>query len=281
MSMLLSRITDKYHILTNSQQKVANYISENIDKIAFITLDELASKIDVSTTTIIRFARKLGFNGYSDMQQSIQDDVMGKVSLPERLSASINIQQDDLLALSIQNDIANINSTIEKLSDDVFQEAINAIVEAKKVYVLGLRSAFSLAFYMESRLGQIKKGVHLIQAIGMLFPEEVIDAGQGDLCIVYLFPRYTKMTINVVSWLRKKGVKILMITSQVNPSINIYADILLPCSVNSISFKSSFVAPMCITNYLVAAVALKNSDEATDTIAQMEEMLSKGYYHGI
>lgn len=281
MSTLLNKITDNYHILTNSQRKVANYISGNIDKIAFYTLDELASKIDVSTTTIIRFARKLGFNGYSDMQQSIQNDVMGKVSLPERLNASINVEQDDLLTLSIKNDLANINSTIEKLSDDILQEAINAIVKAKKVYILGLRSAFSMAFYMESRLGQIKKGVHLVQGIGMLFPEETIDASHGDLCIVYLFPRYTKMTINVVSWLRKKGVKILMITSQVNPSINIHADILLPCAVDSISFKSSFVAPMCITNYLVAAVALKNCDEATDIIAQMEDMLSKGYYHGL
>ncbi|RKL62669.1 MurR/RpiR family transcriptional regulator [Thermoanaerobacteraceae bacterium SP2] len=282
VSDILNKVSQVFDSLTQSQKTVANYVMENINTIAFNTLDDLAQKIGVSTTTIIRFARRLGYSGYSDMQQDIQRHIKGKVSLPERLSeTNSNLKRDQLLIDSFQNDIANLNLTLAGLSEEDLKSTISTIIAGKTVYVLGLRGSFSLAHYMASRLGQIKEHVHLIQAVGMTYPEETVSAGAGDVCIAYMFPRYSKMVANILLWLKKRGVKIILFTSPSYSAVKSYGDIILPCSIKSISFKNSFVAPMCLSNYLVAAVAIENYSSAMDVLARTEEMLSQGYYLGL
>ncbi len=139
---------------------MANYVQEKYEDVAFETLEKLAAKAGVSTTTVIRFSRALG---YSEIQ-----------------------------------------------------EAIRLISGAKNIYVLGMRSSFSLAHYMVSRLGEIKKNVHFVQLTGLIYPEEIVSADVGDVCIAYIFPRYSKTGINILAWMRSRGVKIVLITSNNN-----------------------------------------------------------------
>jgi DNA-binding MurR/RpiR family transcriptional regulator len=279
---LINEVLQIFDSLTQSQKAVANYMMENSNAIAFNTLDDLAQKIGVSTTTIIRFARRLGYSGYSEMQQKIQKQIEGKISLPERLSeTSSSFKRDQLLIDSFQNDIANLNLTLAKLSEEDLESTISTIIAGKNIYVLGLRGSFSLAHYMASRLGQIKEHVHLIQAVGMTYPEEIISAGAGDVCIAYMFPRYSKMVANIVLQLKKHGVKIILFTSQNYSVIKSYGDIILPCSIKSVSIKNSLVAPMCLSNYLVAAVATENYSNAMNVLVRIEEMLNQGYYLGL
>ncbi|CAB1245987.1 MurR/RpiR family transcriptional regulator [Ruminococcaceae bacterium BL-6] len=281
MSDILYRITDRFDSLTNSQRVVANYVSENISNVAFNTLDELALKIGVSTTTVIRFARALGYSGYSDMQQDIQSNIKGKVSLPERFStATSHIKRDQLLLDSFHADIENINQTLASLNESVLRRAVEAIVKANHIYLLGMRGSFSMAHLMATRLGQIKDRVRLIQAVGSIFPEEVGGATQGDLCIVFMFPRYSRMTANIVSALKKRGVLILMFTSQNYTAVKSYGDIILPCAIQGLSYKNSFVAPLCLINYLVTAVSIEDTG-AKEVLERTEEMLSQGYYFGL
>lgn len=281
MSDVLYKITDHFSSLTNSQRIVANYISGNISHVAFSTLDELALKIGVSTTTVIRFARALGYSGYSDMQQDIQSNIKGKVSLPERFStATSHIKRDQLLLDSFHADIENISQTLSGLNESVLRGAIDAIVEAKHIYLLGMRGSFSMAYMMAARLGQIKDGVHLIQAVGAIYPEEVGGAAQGDVCIAFMFPRYSRTTANIVSTLKKRGVRILMFTSQDYEAVKPYGDIILPCATQGLSYKKSFVAPLCLINYLVTAVSIEDP-RAKEVLERTEEMLSQGYYFGL
>lgn len=282
MSDILQKINEKYDSLTLSHKKVANYILENINMIAFDSLDDLMIKIGVSTTTIIRFARLIGYSGYSEMQQDIRENIKDKVSLPERLSKSTNsVKQEQLLIDSFNNDISNLKDTIAGLSEKVLKKATNMIINSKSIYVLGLRGSFSLAHYMASRLGQIRENVRLVQAVGLIYPEETVSATEGDLCIVYMFPRYPKTTANLINWMRKRGVKIIIITSELYTSIESLADIILPCSVKGISFKDSFVAPMWLTNYIVASVANDDYDGAMGVLSKIEDILSQGYYLGL
>lgn len=282
MSDIVTKVSHVFESLTQSQRVVANYVTENADTIAFYTLDDLAMRIGVSTTTVIRFARSLGFSGYSDMQRDIQSSIKGKVSLPERLSETAgNLKRDKLLVDTYQNDIENISLTMSELPESDLKAAVSAIISGKNVYVLGLRGSFALAYYMATRLGQIRKQVHLFQAIGLTYPEEIVSTGSGDVCIVYMFPRYSKMTANVVLCLKKRGVKIILFTSKNYSAIQSYGDIILPCSIKGVSFKDSFVAPMCLSNYIVSAVAIENYAGAMEILAQTEEMLDQGYYLGL
>jgi len=282
MSAFSIKITDCFDRLTRSQKTVANYYLENPDEIVFCTLEDIAMKIGVSTTTIIRFARILGYSGYSDMQKNIQTSLLEKVSLPERLTLSSDtVPQDQLLMKTMQNDISDITATMTNISQSDLADAIKEISSARSVYILGMRSSFSLAHYMTSRLGQIRPNVRLIQSIGMIYPEELIGCNEQDICISFLFPRYSKTTANLILWLRKRGVRIILFTGQSISAISNYGDIFLPCSVGSISFKNSFAAPICLINYITTAITLLDHSRAVETLQEMEDFLNKGYYLGL
>ena len=238
-----AKISAAYSGLTYSQRKVANYVQEKYEDVAFETLEKLAAKAGVSTTTVIRFSRALGD--------------------------------------TFTTDINNLNQTFAGLQPDELEAAIRLISGAKNIYVLGMRSSFSLAHYMVSRLGEIKKNVHFVQLTGLIYPEEIVSADVGDVCIAYIFPRYSKTGINILAWMRSRGVKIVLITSNNNLPVRSYGDICFRCAIQSVSCKNSLTAPMCLTNYLVAELALRNYDEAHEVLSRTEEILSTGFYLGI
>ena len=281
MTAFSSKVIEALPSLTHSQRTVADYVLENLDAMAFVTLDDAAMKIGVSTTTVIRFARALRYSGYSNMQKDIQSEMMDKVSLPERLTKTKEkIRLDKLLQETMNNDIANITETVNGLSESTLRETVEEIIKARHVHILGMRSSFALAHYTASRLGQIRPFVHLVQSAGMIFPEEMVGCGSGDICIAFLFPRYSKTTANLIMWLRGMGVRILLFTSQNYHSVKSYGDIIIPCRVKGNSFKNSFTGPMCVINYIAATVAHENQDSII-TLQQTEEFLKKGYYLGL
>lgn len=114
----------------------------------------------------------------------------------------------------------------------------------------------------------------------MIFPEELVGSGSEDICIAFLFPRFSKTTANLIMWLRGMGARVILFTSQNYTPVQSYGDIIIPCRVKGISFKNSFTGPLCVINYLAAAVALENPDSIA-TLQQAEEFLKKGYYLGL
>lgn len=283
MADILQVIYEKFGNFTASQKTIAEFMIENMNTIAFDTLEQLAAKIGVSTTTIIRFARALGLDGFTELQKEFQEHLYKKVSLPERLSASVNAEQgvDELMNESFRNDIMNIEQTLKELSAESVNNAVEMILNSKKRYVLGLRSSFSLAYYMTMRLGQILNNVHLIHTVGMSYPEEIVGISDKDVCIVYLFPRYSKITLNIISWMKTKGVKIILITDPKNNDIRSYGDIILPCKVKGISFKNTFAAPLSLSNFIVASITSQKYDECLKVIKETEDILEHGYYLGL
>ena len=232
-----------YGGLTNTQKQVADFMLEHPDVIAFKRLEELSMMIGVSTTSVIRFARSIGYKGYADMQQDIQQSIVGKASLPDRLIDAVkSTKQDQLLIDSFKRDIDNIASTLHLLSENDLAKAVSSIIAAQNIYVLGTRGNFSVAHYLGYRLSQIKRGVHLVSGLSMDYPEEIASIRRGDVCIAFLTPRYSRMTANLVAWMKKRGVMIILFTKEGSNEINLYGDIILPCRTDGISYKSSLIA---------------------------------------
>ena len=279
--LFTSKVSSVYDELTHSQRVVANYVEENYEEIAFSTLEELASRIGVSTTTVIRFARALDYSGFSEMQDSIKKEIQTKGSLPDRLVRAAAVSGNDLLNEAFSTDVKNIQETLSGLHPDDLSRAIELISGAKNIYVLGMRSSFSLAHYMVSRLGEIKRNVHFIQTTGLIYPEEIVSADEGDVCIAYIFPRYSKIGINILAWMRSRGIKVILFTSSNDLPVRSYGDVCFNCAIKSVSCKNSLTAPMCLTNYLVAELALRNYDEAHEVLSRTEDILSTGFYLGI
>ena len=121
----------------------------------------------------------------------------------------------------------------------------------------------------------------MVDGISMAYPEQVIGIQPEDICIAFLTPRYSKMTANLVSWIKRKGIKVILFTEAGNKEIHPYGDIILPCQTTGVSYKSSLTALFCVCNYLLAAVALQDHDHAMDTLANTEELLGQGFFLGI
>lgn len=282
MSDFFDNVRKLYGGLTNTQKQVADFMLEHPDVIAFKRLEELAMMIGVSTTSVIRFARSVGYKGYADMQQDIQQSIVGKASLPDRLIDAVkSTKQDQLLIDSFKRDIDNIASTLHLLSEDDLAKAVSSIIAAQNIYVLGTRGNFSVAHYLGYRLSQIKRGVHLVSGLSMDYPEEIASIRRGDVCIAFLTPRYSRMTANLVAWMKKRGVMIILFTKEGSSEINLYGDIILPCRTDGISYKSSLIALFAVCNYILAAVVPQNHDESMEVLAQTEELLGQGFFLGL
>lgn len=281
MANFLQELNNRYDTFTRSQRLIAAYLADNLNDIAFCTLEELAERIGVSTTTIIRFCRALNYTGYSEMQKDIQSNIQTKVGLPQRLSGKKKHSGNALLADSFQNDINNIQQTLELQNNHDIQTVIDYISTAPSVYVLGMRSSFSISYYMASRLSEIRANVHLIQSVGMLYPEEIVSAAPDDVCIAFLFPRYSKLSTTILSWLKNEGVKIILFTSLNYSVIQRYGDVILPCAISSVSYKNSYAAPLSLSNYLIAAIAEKNHEESRRMLEKTESILNQGFYLGL
>lgn len=281
MSNFVQVLNTTYNKFTKSHKIIADYLSDHLNDIAFCTLEELAEQIGVSTTTIIRFSRVLGYSGYSDMQKDIQNNIQNKIGLPQRMNYTHSYSGDTLLSDCFENDIQNIRSTLEAQTAENLHAVISALSDASNIYILGMRSSFSIAHYMASRLSEIRENIHLIQSVGMLYPEEIVNAKNGDVCIAYLFPRYSKLTTTILSWLKNEGVKIILFTSQNYSAVKGYGDIVLPCSISSLSYKNSYAAPLSLSNYLIAAFAQRNYKEAQHVLEKTESILNQGFYLGL
>lgn len=282
MSDFFDNVRKLYGGLTNTQKQVADFMLEHPDVIAFKRLEELSMMIGVSTTSVIRFARSIGYKGYADMQQDIQQSIVGKASLPDRLINAVkSTKQDQLLIDSFKRDIDNIASTLHLLSENDLAKAVSSIIAAQNIYVLGTRGNFSVAHYLGYRLSQIKRGVHLVSGLSMDYPEEIASIRRGDVCIAFLTPRYSRMTANLVAWMKKRGVMIILFTKEGSNEINLYGDIILPCRTDGISYKSSLIALFAVCNYILAAVVPQNHDESMEVLAQTEELLGQGFFLGL
>ena len=279
--LFFDRVTERYESFTHSHKQVADYIESHSEDIAFCTLEELAEKVNVSTTTIIRFARALGYSGFSDMQNDVRREVQNKSTLPERLDTIMAMHDNDLLQNAFAMDLENIRATLSSLRTEDIEYSVELVKNARNIYILGMRSSFALAHYLTSRLGEIKKNVHFIQSTGLVYPEEIVGAEKGDVCIAYVFPRYSKTAMNILAWMRSRGVRIILITSMNDTPIKRYGDVRFNCSIKSVACKNSLTAPMCLTNYLVAEFARSNYDEAHEVLSRTEEILSAGFYLGI
>ena len=282
MSDFFDNVRKLYGGLTNTQKQVADFMLEHPDVIAFKRLEELSMMIGVSTTSVIRFARSIGYKGYADVQQDIQQSIVGKASLPDRLIDAVkSTKQDQLLIDSFKRDIDNIASTLHLLSENDLAKAVSSIIAAQNIYVLGTRGNFSVAHYLGYRLSQIKRGVHLVSGLSMDYPEEIASIRRGDVCIAFLTPRYSRMTANLVAWMKKRGVMIILFTKEGSSEINLYGDIILPCRTDGISYKSSLIALFAVCNYILAAVVPQNHDESMEVLAQTEELLGQGFFLGL
>lgn len=270
---IAEKIRNQLEEMTRSERQVAVFVLGRMNHIAFCTLDQLAQEVDTSTTSVLRFCRKLDFPGYKQFQQAVRDELKYSPSLPDKYQRTTEQPVGDgLLAQTIRQGIQCIQQTFQELPYEQIADAVKRISNARRVYTFGMRESQALAMYAYSRLLTVREDVFLYTEGFFGNVESLLSLTKEDVFIVYLFHRYTKSTIQLLDILKQRGVQVILITSPPTEEVNRYATVLLPCQVDASGIKNSSLAPICMADYLCNAVAMLRGEKTLYRMKQTEDL---------
>lgn len=276
-SSLLSKIEKIYPTLSKSHKKIASYILEHYDKAAFMTAATLGKTVDISESTVVRFATQLGFEGYPELQKALQEMIKNKLTAIQRMEVtSVNMMDENALDNVLSSDIDMIRTTLENISKENFKLAVEAINKARKIYILGVRSSASLASFIAFYFNLVYDQVELVdsESASGIF-EKIFKITSDDVCIAISFPRYSKQTINALQFIHNKGAKVVAITDSNSSPIAPFSDYILVAKSNMASFVDSLVAPLSVINALIVAVTLEKKEQVFKNFSELESVWEK------
>lgn len=273
MNDIIKNIEDKSKVLSKSHKKIAEYILAKCEKAAYMTAGRLSSSVGVSESTVVRFAYEMGFDGYPEFQKALKEFVKSQLTTAQRMELAYEkMGSGDVLASTLKADISYIEKTLDTIDRKQFERAADAISEANKIYVTGVRSAAGLAEFAKFYLQLIFDDVYMINASGGDLFEQILNVGKNDVVIGISFPRYSKNTLKALSYAKTGGATVIGITDSENSPVAIESDICLISRSDTASFVDSLVAPLSVINALIAAVGIKNHDKMQKNLEKLEQI---------
>lgn len=271
---ILSVLQERATTFSKGQRAIARYITDSYDKAAFMTASKLGRTVGVSESTVVRFAVELGYDGYPTMQKAMQEMVLNRLTSVQRIEvANDRIGDQDILSLVLQSDMEQLRKTVSSVDRKDFSAAVNAILDARRIYVLGVRSASALASFLGYYLNLMFEDVHTITDSGTgQVLEKLISAGPDDVVIAFSYPRYSTSTVTGASFCHSKGAKIIAMTDSRTSPLGQASDFVLQTKSDMASLVDSLVAPLSVVNALVVALAARREEKLAKTFSRLEEI---------
>ena len=274
MTDILTYIQENMTSFSKGQKLIANYILQSYDKAAFMTASKLGKTVNVSESTVVRFAAELGFDGYPSMQKTLQEMIRNKLTAIQRVEVSKeHIGNQDVMTMVMQSDIEKIRMTLDETDQVSFNQAVAAIANAKRIYVLGVRSASVLANFISFYFRFMFDNLVSVDtsSISEAF-EQIVHISADDVFIGLSFPRYSKRTIKAMQYAKDQGAKVVAITdSKVSPLTKI-ADVSLLAKSDMASFVDSLVAPLSLVNALIVAISREKAVHLESSLNRLESI---------
>ena len=257
---------------SKGQKKIAHYILENYDKAAFVTASKMGKLVEVSESTVVRFASELGYDGYPSMQRALQEMIRTRLTSTQRIEAAGDrFVGQDILTSVIQSDMDKLRLVEEESNREEFERVTTQIIGAKHVYILGVRSSWFVAGYLNFYMHLLTENVTLVQSgAGGEILEQLFRIGPEDVLIAISFPRYSNVTMGTVKFAQDRGATIVAITDNQQSPLYQMADcaLLAPCEM--ISFVDSMVAPLSLINALLVAIGHRLGRDVAQTFGELE-----------
>ncbi len=271
---ILDILKERQPSFSKGQRRIAKYITEDYDKAAFMTANRLGKTVGVSESTVVRFAVDLGFDGYPSMQKAMQEMVLNRLTSVQRIEVANNrIGDQDVVSMVVHADMEKLRQTGETLSREEFGAAVNAILGAKRIYILGVRSAAPLAEFLGYYLNYMFNNVHVVTGCGTseMF-EKIVGMDTKDVVIAFSFPRYSSATTKGAQYARSTGATVIGITDNPDSPLGQSSDHVLCAKSDMVSLVDSLVAPLSVVNALIVAVASKRQKELQRTFESLERI---------
>lgn len=271
---LLYRINQQYSKLSKGQKRLASYITDNYDKAVFLTAARLGQKVGVSESTTVRFATQLGYSGFPEFHRALEELVINKLNSIQRMEVTYGkVPQAEILDKVLQADIDKIKQTMESLNHEVFDLAVETLLGAKTIYIIGIRSCAPLAQFLSFYLNLVFEDVRLIQtsSASEIF-EQMIRIDEKDVIIGISFPRYSMRTLKAMEFANNRNAKVITLTDSIHSPMNLYSSCNLIARSDMASIVDSLVAPLSVINALVVALCMKKQQDVVDTLETMEKI---------
>lgn len=268
------RIKEKEASFSKGQRRIADAILSDYDKIAYMTAARLGELCGVSESTVVRFAVELGFSGYPEMQKSIRELLRTRLTPNQRIAVANSLmEKGDLLTGVLSSDVTRIKSTLEQLDRDAFAHTVEALCDAKQIYVFGSRSSATLAYFLNFNLKLTAENIKLIapSSASEIF-EQILTIGEGDVLFAISFPRYSKKAVDAARYARKQGATVIALTDSPLSPLAPHADHLLTAESDMVSFVDSLVAPLSVLNAVMVALAKKKQTEIAARFDRLERL---------
>ena len=276
---ILNMLEEQAHSFSKGQRSIAKFIMGSYDKAAFMTASRLGKTVGVSESTVVRFAVELGFDGYPSMQKAMQEMVLNRLTSVQRIEVTNDrIGDQDVLSMVMQSDMEKLRQTSETVNREDFRGAVNAILQARRIYIIGVRSTAPLANFLGYYLNYMFNNVHLITTSGSseMF-EKIIGVDSDDVVVAFSFPRYSSSTLKGVQYCRSTGATVIGITDTKLSPLGQNSDCVLVAKSDMVSLVDSLVAPMSVVNALIVALAAKREQEVAKTFHTLERVWEE--YH--
>ena len=270
------RIQKMYPSLSKGHKKIANAVINEYETVAYMTASHLGKKVGVSESTVVRFAGVLGYEGYSEFQRAVEELAKTKLTHNQRIDMTKKrIGQGDILDNVINSDISKIRHTLERLDRTAFYKAVDSILDAKRIYIVGARSSEPIAKILNYNLSLIFDNIRFVNASSTAeVLEQIFSIGENDVLIAFSFPRYSARVANSVKFANSKGAKTIAFTdSNISPLAQ-YADCLLLAQSDMASFMDSLVAPISLINALIVEITSRREKEIRERFDRLEDIWS-------
>ena len=268
------RIKNLYPTFSKGQKKIANAILTDYHKAAYMTASKLGLLVGVSESTVVRFANELGFEGYSEFQRAVQELVRTKLTPNQRIEfTKQRMGSGDILEKVMESDINKIRYTLDRIDRDTFSSAVDAILSAKNIYVMGARSTEPLALVLKYNLSLIFDNVKFIQptSTAEVF-EQMFSIGRDDVLIAFSFPRYSSKMVSAVKYANQNGSNVVVFTDSSISPLAKYATCLITAQSDMASFMDSLVAPISIINAIIVEITRRREKEITERFDKLEKV---------
>ena len=271
---LTNRINERYSSMSKGQKLLATYITDHYDKAVFLTAAKLGEVVGVSESTVVRFAAQLGYKGYPQFLKALEELVYTKLD-SARLAevTSGRISRSNVLESVLQTDMERLKGTLEKIDQNAFELAVETILTARRIYIVGIRSCAPLASFLAFYLNFIFENVIQLHtnSSSELF-EQMVRISKEDVIIGISFPRYSLRTLKALEFANNRSAKVITLTDSVHSPMNLYSSCNLIAESDMASIVDSLVAPLSVINALIVALCLRKQDEVADTLEALEQI---------
>lgn len=271
---ILSTIHNRMDTFSKGQKRIAAFIVSSYDKAAFMTASKLGKKVNVSESTVVRFASELGYDGYPSMQKALQELVRNRLTSVQRLEgAGDRLGTQDVVSMVLQSDLESIRMTGEALDRGELDRAVQTIIDARNIYIVGVRSSAAIALYMSHYFRNFFDNVRLVSSSATSeMMEQMLHVGEHDVVVGISLPRYSSRTVKLLKFAKDNGARVVVITDSTDAPTARYADHTLLAKSDMVSVVDSLVAPMSLVNALIVAISRRREQELSVVFENLERI---------